>query len=82
LNAETACGKTPKSAAGALKEERLQAAPYIVFRDSRHSWKAVPFQNSNAGSFPAVGFGKGFSRADKRVQNMSGFSRCGSLIAN
>jgi hypothetical protein len=32
---------------------RLPAAPYIVFKDLRHGWKGVPFQNSNAESFPA-----------------------------
>jgi hypothetical protein len=47
---------------------RLQAAPYIVFKDLRHGWEAVPFQNSNAESFSAT-FS---SRAVKTPQN-SGF---------
>jgi hypothetical protein len=34
-----------------LEGARLQAAPYIVFKDLRHGWEAVPFQNSNARSF-------------------------------
>jgi hypothetical protein len=33
---------------------RLRAAPYIVFKDLRHGWEAVPFQNSNAKSFFAT----------------------------
>ncbi|HXM22412.1 MAG TPA: hypothetical protein VN948_14245, partial [Terriglobales bacterium] len=36
-----------------LEGARLQAAPYIVFKDLRHGWEAVPFQNSNAESFSA-----------------------------
>jgi hypothetical protein len=26
--------------------------PYIVFKNFRHGWEAVPFQNSNAGEKP------------------------------
>jgi len=37
-----------------LEGARLQAAPYIVFKDLRHGWEAVPFQNSNAESFSAT----------------------------
>jgi len=33
---------------------RLQAAPYIVFKDLRHGWEAMPFQKSNAKSFSAT----------------------------
>jgi hypothetical protein len=29
------CGKTPQSAIGSLEGARLQAAPYIVFKESR-----------------------------------------------
>jgi hypothetical protein len=36
-----------------LEGARLQAAPYIVFKDLRHGSEAVPFQNSDAGSFSA-----------------------------
>jgi hypothetical protein len=34
-----------------LKGRGFEAAPYIVFKDLRHGWEAVPFQNSDAGSF-------------------------------
>jgi hypothetical protein len=37
----------------ALKRARLQAEPYIDFKDLRHGWEAVPFQKSNAKSFSA-----------------------------
>ena len=34
--------------AWSLERARLRAAPYIIFKDSRHGWEAVPFQNSSA----------------------------------
>jgi hypothetical protein len=37
-----------------LEGARLQAAPYIVFKELWHGWKAVPFQNSNAESSQAL----------------------------
>jgi hypothetical protein len=33
---------------------RLPAAPYIVFKELRQGWEAVPFQNFNAKSFSAT----------------------------
>jgi hypothetical protein len=35
-----------------LEKARLRAEPYIDFKDLRHGWEAVPFQKSNAKSFP------------------------------
>jgi hypothetical protein len=48
----TACGKTSKAAAWRLERARLRAEPCIDFKDLRHGWEAVPFQKSNAKSFP------------------------------
>ena len=36
-----------------LERARLQAAPHIVFKDLRHGYEAVPFQNSHTASFSA-----------------------------
>jgi len=46
--------KTGEIRGWSFEGARLQAAPYIVFKDLRHGWEAVPFQNSNADSFPAT----------------------------
>jgi hypothetical protein len=35
-----------------LERAGLRAEPYIDFKDLRHDWEAVPFQKSNAKSFP------------------------------
>jgi hypothetical protein len=35
-----------------FERARLQAAPYIVSKDLRHGWEAVPCQSFNAGVFP------------------------------
>jgi hypothetical protein len=35
-----------------LERTRLQAAPYIVFKNLRHGWEAVPLQEFNAQGFP------------------------------
>src|ERR1700674_291788 len=45
--------ETAEISGWSLEGARLQAAPYIVFKDLRHGWEAVPFQNSNAESFSA-----------------------------
>jgi hypothetical protein len=38
-----------------LERARLQAAPYIVFKNLRHGWEAVPLQEFNAQDFSASG---------------------------
>jgi len=47
----TACGKIFASATGALKGRGFPAAPYIVFKDLRHGWEAVPLQNFSRRAF-------------------------------
>jgi hypothetical protein len=38
-----------------LERARLQAAPYIVFKNLQHGWEAVPLQEFNAQDFPQAG---------------------------
>jgi hypothetical protein len=45
------CRQTSKWATGALKGRGFSRAAHR-FRDLRHGWKAVPFQNSDAQIFP------------------------------